>query len=84
MIRKQLFNDVDAVAQGRDPKAIIRNSNVAKCVALPFYQKKEMMEGIALADFPNYPLLNARLKAFRHCYGQPPEVRRAFEQAMGI
>src|SRR5262249_45193437 len=25
-----------------------------------------------------------RLKGFRHCYGQPPEVRRAFEEAMGI
>ena len=84
MIRKQLFNDLDAVAQGRDPKAVIRNSNVAKCVELPFYQKREMREGIALADFTNYPLLNARLKAFRHCYGQPPQVRRAFEQAMGI
>ena len=23
-------------------------------------------------------MLNARLKAFRHCYGQPPDVRRAF------
>ncbi len=84
MIRKQLFNDLDAVAQGRDPKAVIRSSNVAKCVELPFYQKKEMREGIALGDFPNYPLLNARLKAFRHAYGQPPQVRRAFEQAMGI
>ena len=31
-----------------------------------------------------YPLLKTRLKGFRHCYGQPPEVRRAFEQAMGI
>jgi 5,5'-dehydrodivanillate O-demethylase len=84
MIRKQLFNDLDALARGGDPKGIIRNSNVAKCVELPFYQKKEMREGIALADYPNYPLLSARLKAFRHCYGQPAEVRRAFEQAMGI
>ena len=43
-----------------------------------------MAEGIALEDYHEYPLLNARLKAFRHCYGQPPEVRRAFEEAMGI
>jgi 5,5'-dehydrodivanillate O-demethylase oxygenase subunit len=84
MIRKRLFDDLDAIAQGRDPKAIIRNSNVAKCVELPYFQKKEAIEGIPLEDYEKYPLLKARLKAFRHCYGQPPEVRRAFEQAMGI
>jgi 5,5'-dehydrodivanillate O-demethylase len=84
MIRKRLFDDLDAIAQGRDPKAIIRNSNVAKCVELPFFQKKESVEGIPLEDYEKYPLLKARLKAFRHCYGQPPEVRRAFEEAMGI
>ena len=32
----------------------------------------------------HYPLLKARLKGFRHCFGQPPQVRRAFEEAMGI
>jgi 5,5'-dehydrodivanillate O-demethylase len=84
MIRKRLFDDLDAIAQGRDPKAIIRNSNVARCVELPYFQKKESLEGIPLEDYEKYPLLKARLKAFRHCYGQPPEVRRAFEQAMGI
>ena len=35
-------------------------------------------------SIPNYPLLNARLKGFRHCFGQPPEVRKAFADAMGI
>ena len=49
-----------------------------------YFQKKESVEGIPLEDYEKYPLLKARLKAFRHCYGQPPEVRRAFEQAMGI
>jgi 5,5'-dehydrodivanillate O-demethylase len=84
MIRKRLFDDLDAIAQGREPKAIIRSSNVANCVELPYFQKKESTEGITLAEHDNYPLLKARLRAFRHCYGQPPEVRRAFEEAMGI
>jgi 5,5'-dehydrodivanillate O-demethylase len=84
MIRKRLFDDLDTIAQGRDPKAVIRSPNVAKFVELPFFQKKQMVEGIMLEEYEKYPLLNARLKAFRHCYGQPPDVRRAFEQAMGI
>ena len=50
MMRKRLFDDLDAIAQGQEPKAIIRNSNVARCVELPFFQKKESVEGITLED----------------------------------
>jgi 5,5'-dehydrodivanillate O-demethylase len=84
MMRKRYFEELDAVARGEEPKGIIRSANVAKCVDLPFFQKNVMIEGITLAEHENYPLLKARLKAFRHCAGQPMEVRRAFEQAMGI
>jgi 5,5'-dehydrodivanillate O-demethylase oxygenase subunit len=84
MIRKRLFDDLDSIAQGRDPKAIIRSANVAHCVELPYFQKRECIEGITLDEYEKYPLLKARLKAFRHCFGQPSEVRRAFEEAMGI
>ena len=83
MIRKRFFDDLDAVARGEDAKGVIRNSNVASCVELPYFQK-ESTEGLTLEEHKKYPLLNVRLKGFRHCYGQPPEVRRAFEEAMGI
>ena len=38
----------------------------------------------ALADFDKDPILRQRLKEFRHHYGQPTDVRRAFVEAMGI
>ncbi len=79
-----IFDDLDAIAQGREPKAVIRNPNVARCVELPNITKKTSVEGLTLEEHENYPLLKARLKGFRHCFGQPPEVRRAFEEAMGI
>ena len=41
--------------QGQEPKAIIRNPNVARCVELPFFQKKESVEGIALEEYDKYP-----------------------------
>ena len=84
MMRKRLFEELDAVAKGAEPKAVIRNSNVARSVELPNITKKTSVEGITLEEHENYPLLKARLKAFRHCAGQPVEVRRAFEEAMGI
>ena len=71
-------------SRGAEPKAIIRSANLASCVELPNITKTDSIEGIAIEDHDKYPLLKARLRAFRHCYGQPPEVRRAFEQAMGI
>ena len=70
--------------KGGEPKAVIRSSNVARSIELPNITKKTSVEGITLAEHENYPLLKARLKGFRHCFGQPPEVRRAFEEAMGI
>jgi len=84
MMRKRYFDDLDGLAAGREPKAIIRNPNVASCVELPNITKTTSVEGITLTEHENYPLLKARLKSFRHCFGQPPEVRRAFEEAMGI
>ena len=68
MIRKRLFDDLDAIARARN-KAIIHNSNVARCVELPFFQKKR---GRDHARGPRkYPLLKARLRAFRHCTPAP-------------
>jgi len=46
----------------------------AKCVELPNITKTTSIEGITLEEFPKYPLLNARLKGFRHCAGQPAEA----------
>jgi 5,5'-dehydrodivanillate O-demethylase len=83
-MRKRLFEELDAVARGADAKGTVRNSNVAKCIELPNITKKTSVEGITLAEHEHYPLLKARLKGFRHCFGQPAEVRKAFADAMGI
>jgi hypothetical protein len=39
---------------------------------------------LTLAEFDKDPILRQRLKEFRHHYGQPAAVRRAFVEAMGI
>jgi 5,5'-dehydrodivanillate O-demethylase len=84
MMRKRFFDELDAVAKGAEPKATLRNANVASSIELPNITKKTSVEGITLAEHENYPLLKVRLKGFRHCAGQPAEVRKAFEEAMGI
>jgi 5,5'-dehydrodivanillate O-demethylase len=84
MIRGRFFEELSAVAAGAEPKGIIRNSNVAKCVALPNMERARCVDGVTLAEFETIPVLKARLTGFRWQYGQPPEVRRAFEEAIGI
>jgi 5,5'-dehydrodivanillate O-demethylase len=83
-MRKRFFADLDKVAKGEDPSGIIRDAEAAKYVELPDVMRKFNVEGVPLADYDKHPLLKERLAGFRHHYGQPQEVRRAFEKAMGI
>jgi len=62
----------------------MREPSAAKSIALPDMGREINTRGIALADFQKDPVLRQQLQGFRHLYGQPGEVRRAFEEAMGI
>ncbi|MGA7956939.1 MAG: hypothetical protein WCA26_07795, partial [Xanthobacteraceae bacterium] len=84
MMRNRFFQEIDAVAAGKEPAGVIRSANAAACIALPNMAREFNTDGIALADFDKDPILKQRLKEFRHHYGQPPQVRRAFVEAMGI
>ena len=84
MMRQRFFEEIEAIEAGRDPKGVIRNPNLAQSIDLPDMARELNTEGIPLAEFQHDPLLRQRLKEFRHHFGQPPEVRIAFERAMGI
>ena len=84
MMRNRFFEELEAIKAGRDPWGVIRNPNEAQGIPLPDMAREMNIVGIPLAEFQNDPLLRGRLKEFRHHIGQPAEVRREFEQAMGI
>jgi 5,5'-dehydrodivanillate O-demethylase len=84
MMRQRLFAEIEAVRAGRDPKGVMRDPARAQSIAMPDMGREINTQGIALADFRKDPVLRQQLKGFRHLYGQPSEVRRAFEAAMGI
>jgi 5,5'-dehydrodivanillate O-demethylase len=85
MMRQRFLAEMKAMAAGRDPMGVIRDPNAAKCVALPNMARELNTEGVTLTEFGNYPFLRERLaNGFQFQFGQPPEVRRAFERAMGI
>lgn len=84
MMRQRFFREMEAVAAGEEPGGVIRNPNEAQCIPLPNMRREINTEGIPLAEFNNDVILRNYLREFRYHYGQPPEIRRAFEQAMGI
>jgi 5,5'-dehydrodivanillate O-demethylase len=84
MMRQRFFTEIEAVAAGRDPMGVIRDPAAAKNVPLPNMMREANTEGLPLEELRKHPLLGPRLKEFRFHIGQPAEVRREFESAMGI
>jgi 5,5'-dehydrodivanillate O-demethylase len=84
MLRKQLFKDLDAVADGKDPKGLIRDPERNQRIELPNIGRKLYLEGMTLEEYRKHPFWKNLLQDFRWHYGQPAEVRRAFREAMGL
>jgi 5,5'-dehydrodivanillate O-demethylase len=84
MMRQRFFADMEAVAAGRDPMGVIRDPAAAKSVPLPNMMREINTEGLPLDDLKKHPLFGPRFKGFQFHAGQPSEVRREFEHAMGI
>lgn len=84
MMRQQYLKDMEAIEQGRDPKAVFRDPEAAKCVLLPNMYREINTHGLTLEDMRKDRLIGQRLEEFRHHAGQPLEVREAFVEAMGI
>ena len=73
-----------AVAAGREPGGLFRDPAAAACVELPNMARERNTQGISLEEFRHDPLLRRRLTEFPFHAGQPPEIRQAFERAIGI
>jgi 5,5'-dehydrodivanillate O-demethylase oxygenase subunit len=65
MMRKRFFEEIETMADGKQPGGVIRSANEAACIALPNMGRELNTEGVALADFDKHPLLRQRLKEFR-------------------
>ena len=83
-MRQRLFTDLDAIAHGRDPSGVIRDTERAKCVALPIAEPKLHRDGLPLEQMKVHPVLKNRLLGNRWVAGQPTEVYNEFMEAMGM
>jgi len=84
MIRRRFLNDIEAVKDGRDPKAVIRDPEVNRAIALPVAEREAFIEGFTRAELMSNPLARRGLQGYIFQTGQPAEVRAAFLAAMGF
>jgi 5,5'-dehydrodivanillate O-demethylase len=85
MLRKRFLEELEAIDSGKDPKGVIRDNEVNRCVPLPIADRKAFVEGLTWDQMMKHPLLSLDLtKGYPFQTGQPDDVRQAFEDAMGI
>lgn len=84
-VRKRFLNDLDALAEGKDPKGVIRDAETNRCVALPIAERRAATEGLTREELLKHPFLSQELVGgYPFQAGQPEEVRRLYREAMGI
>jgi 5,5'-dehydrodivanillate O-demethylase len=84
MLRKRFFDDLERVAREQDPKGVIRDAAINHCVSLPIAHRSAFVDGMSLEELLKHPIFSAQLAGYVFQTGQPEEIRRQYEEAMGI
>jgi 5,5'-dehydrodivanillate O-demethylase oxygenase subunit len=78
MIRRRFLKDLETMAAGGDPKAIIRDPETARYVTLPVADREGKLDGQGRRVEPG------RVPDFPFQAGMPDSVKQEFNRAMGI
>ena len=84
MYRRRLLADLEAIARGEDPKGLIRDERRNRAVSLPMTARHLLTEGLTRAELEADPVLGMMARRYILQYGQPEEVARQYEEAMGF
>jgi len=83
MVRKRFVDDIEAMTRGEDPKAVIRDPEVNRRIDLPIVNKHMFIDGLPAGEYVN-GVNSPVARSYVFQVGQPDEVRRAWEDAMGF
>lgn len=84
MMRKRLSSDLKVIAQGGEPKGIIRDPAKNKSIELPIAERDALINGLTLNELRAHPMFGPQLDVFMFQAGQPREVWLQFLEAMGL
>ncbi len=85
MMRKRFLDDIEAMRDGNDPKAVFRDPERNRNVKLPVVGRELLHDGLTLEQIAANParasVVTPRSYVFQ--FGQPEAVRRAMQDALG-
>jgi len=84
MMRRRYFEDMKRVEQGLDPKGVIRDPELARCVPLDRVLLPPLPGDLTREQWKKHPGLSRKLIDHRHCAGQPATIRQDYLRAMGF
>ncbi len=84
MIRKKFFDEMEAVAAGAEPKGLIRDETQNHRIELPIAHRREVVDGVSLAELKAHPIFGRHLHGYLFQAGQPEAVNQAYLKAMGL
>lgn len=84
MVRRRFESDLERIARGEDPKAVIRDPAVNQRIRLPMAERLNVIEGHTRAEILADPRLRLLSTSYIFQAGQPAWVREQFAQAMGL
>ncbi len=93
-MRRRMQEDAAAVAQGREPRGLVRDPELNRCIELPIVGRRRFVDGFPMAELER-GLIEGRqggtpgtprrpLGEFIFQAGQPEAIKHAFIQAMGL
>ena len=83
-MRRRFFEEMDTVAQGGEPKAILRDTERNVRVPLPMVYGDQITQSRTQAEILAHPTLKQFYTAYIFQAGQPAVVRDMASQALGI
>jgi len=85
LMRKSMLQQARVVADGGEPKAVIRDAAENECVRLPIASRDQQLKGFSLAEAADQKAGDRLFqREFVFLAGQPEEVRQAYREAIGI
>ncbi len=84
LLRKRMFEEIDNVQAGKDPKGLIRDPAVNVRIELPIADRRGVIEGYTRAEIMANPRHRMHFTSFIFQAGQPDHVQEAFSAAMGL
>ncbi|MBV9175274.1 MAG: aromatic ring-hydroxylating dioxygenase subunit alpha [Chloroflexi bacterium] len=85
LMRRRLLEEAEKVRRGEEPKAVIRDAELARRVDLPIIGRDFYLAGYSLRDVAEGRTSGVRYpREFVFQAGQPAEITQAYREAMGM